>query len=611
MLKKTREEKRLIAAFVIALIMAEACMTPPIVRNFYFLRLPSRIYAGVILAWGFLVKRRMGNPHVRRLLLTAAGLMISLFVLRVIRWDYFEGNPRVWELLWYAYYLCFTAVPLCSFLAALCVGKTDGSVQRQSGEKTDGSVQRRSEGKADGVVQRRKADNAGPPAAACALWLPWGVLAGAILTNPLHQRFLVRPESVTGAYQYGVIYYVCVFWCLALGVLAFFVIFRHCRVAASRKKWYLPALGMGFGMVLMVLYFVFGGSPHIGAFKLYHIHEAFCLTFILPFELMLQTGILPNNSHYELFFRQGSIGAAILDKEGKPAYASMGYLSENGNENVRFREWDIRGGRVVWREDLSVIRAKEEELRRVTERLEDENELIRQENDIRSERIGYETKNRLYDKIAGAVREQAIQIRESLKGEPEEAELLERLPRVAMLGAYVKRMGNLMLIADEKGEVSTLELGNAMRESFEMMKLWDKVGVLRMKGEARVPAQLAVLSYGLFETVLENALPEATGVVVNLQVQSQEGAAARSVPQGSPQGNDQAVPQGASRENGQAALQITLRIKTDGSAIPVPEDWRRQELEACGAKLTITHEDEGWITVLCAHAPIPAGKEAP
>lgn len=199
----------------------------------------------------------------------------------------------------------------------------------------------------------------------------------------------------------------------------------------------------------------------------------------------------------------------------------------------------------------------------MTELLEDENELITQENEIRAERISYETQNRLYDKIAGMVREQTAAIREALKDKPGEPVFSERLPYIAVLGAYVKRMGNLMLLSDQKGTISSGELVAAIRESFDSLKLMDKVGVLRVKGEEELPRQLAVLAYELFETMIERTLPETAGVAVQMRVAQESG--------------------------------FRMEIRTDAAVRPLTEQWKEPERKEIGATLESAYEeDEGW-----------------
>lgn len=528
MLKKTAQQKKLIVAFGVAWLAAIIITALP-ARWRELSDRGSCLYAGIILAWGFLVKRRIANSYVRRTLLLASYLMAALFVLRLCRWDFFSNSPLFDEYVRYAYYVCFTAVPLCAFQAAVCVGRP---------------------------MDER------PPRATAVLWLIQAAFVAVFFTNPLHGLLFRNIDILTESFEHGPLYYAYVIWGSVLGVASFLLILVRCRVSASRKKWYIPVIGMAFGAGLLLFYYAWGGSPAIGPFKLYFVQEAFCMTFIAPFEGMFQTGILPGNSHYGLFFNNGSIHAAILDAEGNIAFSSGDYSDAPPGENERICEQEIHGGKIIWRENLTEIRAMEKRILQATEQLADENELIRQENKIRAERIGYETKNRLYDKIAGAVKEQAMAIRDELQGDPEEEKLLEKLPRVAIRGAYVKRMGNLMLLADEKGTVSVRELGSAIRESLDSVRLLNCGAIFTAKGEEEIPAPYAMLTYAAFETALESGMQDMGNVSVRIH---------------------------ADKEKGFKAL-----IETDGTKRPLPEAWRAKEMEKAGAELTVTSSDGTW-----------------
>ena len=536
MLKKTAEQKKIIAAFLVAILAGMLSTIFPIARYFGFgiRSLSSLIYAGTVLGWVFLIRKRIVEVRVRRYLLLAAVFMIAIFVLRECRWYFFEGLEMLDEFARYGYHFCFIMVPFCALLAALCVGKE--SVRAMP------------------VIL---------------LWLAEATLAALIFTNPVHGLLFRNLDIQTGTYEYGPVYYLCVAWEFLLGLTAFGVILNRCRVSASRRKWYVPFFGMVFGTVLLAVYFIEGGAPSIGGMKIYNLQEVFCLTFILPFEMQIQTGILPSNSRYELFFREGSIAATIKDQEGRTVYASRDKFPKPlpSNENTRMREHEIRGGRITWMEDLTAIRRAEEELRKVTELLEDENGLIAQENEIRAERMGYETQNRFYDKIAGMVRKQTTAIQNSLKDKPQEPLFSERLPYVAVLGAYVKRMGNLMLLSDQRGTISSEELAAAIRETLDSMKLMDKIGSLRVTGEEELPAQLAILAYEMLETVLEQALPDTVGVAVRLLAERASG--------------------------------FLLELRTDETSGSLTEQWKAKERSEIGAFLKVSYEeDEGWCYTL-------------
>ena len=87
----------------------------------------------------------------------------------------------------------------------------------------------------------------------------------------------------------------------------------------------------------------------------------------------------------------------------------------------------------------------------------------------------------------------------------DEDQFREGLIRIACLGAYAKRRANLELIADSRGNLSTVELALAIRESFEYYQLAGIATGYEETGKASVPALLVIYAYELFEKIIEKA----------------------------------------------------------------------------------------------------------
>lgn len=463
MLKMTAVQKRMITMFLITIFLA-MLYTSGKIPDVPMHDVNTFLYAGLVIAWGLMVHRRIVNPKVRRYLVAASVFMLILFLSRLVRWRCLYYNPIAKEYAWYAYYVSFVGVPLCTIMAALCVGKEEG----------------------DKPLRHAKW-----------LWLVQIVFTVIVFTNGLHGLFFRFQDESHENYAYGPAYYACVALVTILSVVTMVIVIRRCQVTAARKYWVIPAAGMLFFACLLFWYYACNGAPVAFGVKLYQLQEIFCLFYIFPFESMIQLGIMPSNTRYELFFENSPVSASIRDEGGIEVYASQNMISEdderrNSEEKpwrkkdaLRRNEKEIHGGKIVWYEDLTVIRTLDEEIRKVTEELEEENELIRQENEIRSERIRYETQNHLYDKIANAVKEKALAIdailtelvnenaknpaKAGAEGLTETVKL--RLVRAMVLGAYVKRMGNMMLITEESEKISTRELGSAIRESLEYFGL--------------------------------------------------------------------------------------------------------------------------------------------
>ena len=475
MLKYSRPQKRRIAAFIVTLLLAVSTTLP--VRVFTFFHSPGAfLYLGLVLGWALTVRSRILQRSIRRLLLYCSGLMLLLFVLRICRYDLFRETRPVCEYALYLYGVCYTMAALLSLLSALCVGRREQRIPRRY---------------------------------LILLWSAETLLCLVMLTNPLHHLFYTFAPDSLDIVRHGSVYLLMVCWCLAAAVASIAVLLVRCRNSFSRNYWFLPAGGFAIGAALLIWYFAVGGAPQIHGVKLFNLQEAVCLTVILPFEAMFRIGLIPTNSDYELFFRRSIVKAAILDESGRVALASPSYSPEPG-AGERVRSAPIPGGRVVWFENISELLRLRDELTAVGEELASENELIRQEKELREERIAYETRNRLYDAISAALQPQAQAMRRLLEtpvprtGDPETAEAFRRrLAFALVMGVYLKRMGNLMLSGDGKKTLPVEELALSAAESFEYLRLCGVACALDCRESAALPVPQVLLCYRVFEHFVE------------------------------------------------------------------------------------------------------------
>ena len=521
-----QRERRLTAAFGLAIAAAvlwQMFLVPlPRVPN-----VTPALYTGMIIAWALTVQSRIVQRDVRRLLLLACVFMGFLFLLRVCRIELFYNYAAIYVHLWYAYYIPMTAVSVIALLTALRIAPTEPPRGLRRISRT--------------------------------LWLSELVLCIVIMTNGRHRQMFRLEDDFGSRYTYGWLYFVVVMWCVSMGLGSLIILLHRCRLSASRKQWYVPALAILSGFGLIALYSICGGAPTIGGRKIYMLHEAFCFTFIAGFESVIRIGLIPSNSGYETLFRASHMGMAIVDRLGRRVYQAADYDPAAYSPDHVLRESPIHGGLVRWTEDMGPVRRLNAELRRTTEALEDENELIRQETAIRQERVRYETMNRLYDRIAGAARSRAAVLDRFLResGDDESA-FRAGLPYALLLGGYIKRMGNLMLLSDSQKSLSAGELALAVAESLEYLRAGGIAAALESEGDIPLPPGLALLGYELFETAAENAFDRLHACLVRIDCRR--------------------------------GFLLELALDLDHS--PLPADWQRPALEALGASLTAEVRDD-------------------
>ena len=267
-------------------------------------------------------------------------------------------------------------------------------------------------------------------------------------------------------YTHGWLYYLAMVWIVGLLLATGMVVFRKCRVSESRKYAWIPVCVFLGGFVLCVLSFA-------NIYTFHKMPECFCLTFAAFWESGLQVGLLSSYGYYRDFFLESTVAAQIVDGEERTVYRAKGAPRLTGEQlraaardavildaNARLRSAPVQDGRVYWVEDVSRINRMREQLAEINAQLSEENELIRAENELKRQRAQIEEKNRLMDAMIRLVQPQLLQIQRLLEDGNG-----QKLKRVCILGAYVKRRVNLALICERDAAVPVEELTHCVRES--------------------------------------------------------------------------------------------------------------------------------------------------
>lgn len=535
-------QKKRLASFVVATIVAFTFnMIPYSISTLH--GTVSFIYMGIIIGWELSVERRITHSGIRRKLILAAIFMILLFVMRLIRYCFYPDSFWLKEYAWYFYYVSFTAIPLIAYLVATSVGEKE----------------------TDELLTYDK----------CMI-IAEILLCLAVLTNRLHGWLFYYTDYYAYEYSRGILYYVVIVWETAFTIAAFVTMMRRCSISVVHKYWYVPAIPVMVGALLMVLYYIVDGSPMIFGYKLYNIQEVFCFTYISLFEGCIRIGLIPSNSGYDDMFRLSHVGAIIRNSNGNTIFESQNNMSEifalysnatdrferertTETNDKRLREKAISGGKILWVEDVTVINTLNYDLRVVTEQIEEENDLMEQEKRVAKERSRYETQNRLYDEIAEYVRPQVVEISQTFQlKECDEEEFCRMLRKAVVLGVYIKRKGNFILLSEENEELSTEELALAIRESFEYLTLSDVYTRLEQKGTKEISAGLIMLAYDLFEEVIEETYSDLQTILVTIY----------------------------------GKTQFCMEIAISADHIMLQKDWKQKEICSFGAELSISCEDD-------------------
>ena len=452
----------------------------------------NTIHISLRFSWVVSLQRRLVNKNVRRLMLTVGGLLLFWLTDKIVKWD-FTGSvthPLV-RYLWYGFYVGMLFVPTLGAFIINYLGKPEAYSH---------------------------------PKWLNYLLIPPALMLAIVFTNDLHQKVFVFYNGFINfdlEYSYDWVYYIVMGWFIVMGFYFVVMMLAKSRVPGSKKLQKMPLLIMSGAALFWIGY----------SMKLYNCDLTVmdCLIIVLLLESAIQSGLLPSNSDYQQIFDATTVPVQIVDKDYQPHYVSAGALPVP-EETMRQTEMGtvhcgssllssepISAGRVVWEDDVSQLNEMRARLQDTQEQLGEENILLQAELELKEKRAKADEQNRLYDRIAREVEPQLIKadaLLRRIEAEPENTRNL--IAKVCVLGSYIKRRGNLLLLGEDSSMIPAKELEYCIRESLENLRLGQVFTSFNCNCDGKLPLEYIVAVYDFYEAMVERLLDDITAMMVNL-----------------------------------------------------------------------------------------------
>ena len=456
----------------------------------------SLIYIALYIGWGISVSKRIIQTQVRHYMVSVSGLMVFWFVIRSMRY-YFITDIGIARQLWYLYYLPMLFIPLFSLFVAISLGKPENARLSKT--------------------------------ALLLLSIPTVLCLLLVLTNDLHQLVFSFPggevwTDKNNGYTFG--YYIVLGWEILCALAAFVIMIIKCRL--SYRKKYLPFLLLASSIVYAFIYVsgvewmqLIGGD----------ITAAQCLMFTGILESCIQCGLIQTNTGYEELFMVSRLGAQITDQGNIVCLASSnaGGLTDEqrmsakthpvlADKTTLIKSKPIRFGHVLWQEDVSELTEAIEQIEENCRDLSERNR-IRQENlETKKKILSLQEKNRAADVLNRETAGQISMIEHLLTQYDTEHDAQKRekiLAGAAVLGAYIKRYGNLLLVSHREETADIRDLSRCFEDSFVNLELLDVKCLCTLPADVILATKDMLRIYRTFETILEDCLFDLHSVWVN------------------------------------------------------------------------------------------------
>ncbi len=464
----------------------------------------SAIYIELFIAWGVSLHRRIIQPQVRRYLTSISVLVVFWMTVRTIRYSLDEC---IWLMryLWYLYYLPMLLIPLLAVFVALSLGKPDNfRLSKWTG----------------------------------LLYIPTAALLLLVLTNDLHQFVFVFPEDAivwVNDYSYALGYFLAVGWVVSCTITALVVMLIKCRIPHSRTVLMLPFAPAVVALIYGVLYYF--RVPWL-KFLTGDMTVVFCLLIVAILECCIECGLIQSNTGYEELFMVSRLGAQITNQENVVCLASANAraLTEeqristktqtvSADKSMIVKSQPIGFGHVLWQENVAELTEAIEQIEENCRDLAEHNR-IRQENlKTRKKILALQEKNRVSDLLHRETAGQIDLIDRMLAQYDTETDDRKRsrlLGGAAVVGAYIKRYGNLLLIGERTETADIRDLARCFDESFINLELLGVNCLHTLPSDIILATKDMLQVYRSFEAAVETSLSDLQYVWINVR-ESKEG----------------------------------------------------------------------------------------
>ena len=449
------------------------------------------IYLGILVSWGISVYDRIVNKEIRRHLIILVVLMMFWMLMRTLRHTVFLYVYPIGQWCWYAYYISMILIPQLCLFATKHIGKPE-----------------------DYKLPKKW----------YLMYIPSIIMILGILTHDLHGlafRFHKGYEAGWDVYQRSVLYYIATAWIFACIALMIAELLKRCRIPGTHKMIWMPIAMLGIGVAYTIFY-----ALDSNIFSFIEMTAALCFTVVAIWESSIKTGLVQSNTYYDEMLKHSGLGVAVVDNDYTVYYRSDDALplsaeqmrkTEDGSVmldgGIRLSGSKIRGGHTLWQEDLSELLDVLDELKELRNELEGSNAVSMQNYRANKKIRALAEKNRLHDELYQQTAHQIDLLNDWLKkltATDDPKEKRELLRRIVVVGAYLKRRNNLILVNEQDGTIKEEELNLSLKEMMKNLQLAGVNCASSVQFEKDLPADIVMKLFDFYEYVVENAFDGLT-----------------------------------------------------------------------------------------------------
>ena len=328
-----------------------------------------------------------------------------------------------------------------------------------------------------------------------------------VLTNNFHQLVFIFPNGSTGShtsdYKYNIGYFV-IYAFIFLEILTTIVLFyTFSNKKTTIKQKILPSLVILLVLVYSILYVVTNiNIPYLADMTLVYSILGTMLVFV-----SLKCGLIKNSGAYFEFFNTCNVPLAIVSEKQDIEYQNEQYKKQKSNSSMLLKKQKLNSGTLFVLEDVKNLKNLQKELKTENEKLEYTNKILENKKEILQKEKQIKQHTLLLNKVEKQIKDKKDLLEKLLNELPSQInnenknQTKETLNEIKIIVGYLKRKTSLILLAEQKKEISKDELKLLFNESFNDLK-WLNINAGIGLDEQPVPLDIANKFYDVYNELL-------------------------------------------------------------------------------------------------------------
>lgn len=190
-------------------------------------------------------------------------------------------------------------------------------------------------------------------------------------------------------------------------------------------------------------------------------------------------------------------------------------------QSVRLSGAAIHGGHIYWQENVAELLSVQKDLEMTREELCDTGDILKAETEQKAYRLHLEEENRLYNLVEAQTASQVAMLRELTTQLRQTEDLYEAkclLGKIVIVGTYIKRRSDLILVSRQKQSIRKEELILGFREFTENLRHYGVECAVQILNCERFLTGTAGVVYDVFEAVVEEGIDTISAILLCLEV---------------------------------------------------------------------------------------------